>query len=188
VLGIAKKKPGFTELAVFLCALGVIVSMAVPAWVHHRKSASLERLVLQAAWHRDELSRWFHSPVSPSRLPAGDADTRNFQPGAGGEPRDLKAIVQTYVRYYRDSNTPDARTPGTSLFLEARGASTDACRRDGKIHIVPIFDESGDLREARIVATNRGRSGGPRDDGILAVYSVSGALPQAPSTASEERG
>jgi hypothetical protein len=182
-----KRKPGIIQFAVFCCALGVVVSMAVPAWLQHQKRARLDQIVENALWHRAELSRWLQGPGSSVDPPAMATDAPRSAAVAVGIARDVGEVLRTYVDYY-NSKAPAATAKSMRLVLEARGTSPDSCRRDGNIHLVPTVDETGAVQGAEIVVTNWGRVGGPRNDGILAVYLVSRDASAASSIPSQRRG
>ncbi len=161
----------FSEFVVILGVVGIIASLAIPAYIHAQRASRIERLLESARLCREDLSLWLSTPVSNEPLEQGTGGEGSADAGAGAP--DPRGVLEDYARIhlerFQHNNLPgDERL----LVVEPAGTLPVYCRRDGRIHIIPSTDSAQGSAGATVVVTDKDRNGGPACDGILAVYNV----------------
>jgi type II secretory pathway pseudopilin PulG len=164
------------EIATVCAVLGILVSLAVPSFMQMQARSRVEQLLASAKSCREELPRWL-SKAAPNRQTVGSESTLDARDTDATSP-DPRQILETYARLYNQRFLEGA-LPGQTppLVVEPTGTEPFFCRRDGRIHIIPLADPDLDRISATVVVTDENGFEGPDGDGILAVYSVKTGAP-----------
>jgi type II secretory pathway pseudopilin PulG len=156
------------EIATVCAVLGILASLAIPSVVRMQARSRTDRLLACARTCREELPGWLSNTLT--------GRPTNPEEAASAVRDDLFRVGDVLKEYARAGNErwQNRGLAGEEPFLvvEPAGTLPVYCRREGRIHLIPVFDASLGGIGATVVVTAREPHGGPNDDGILAVYSV----------------
>ena len=158
-----------SEFAVLLGVMGILASIAIPTYVDIQRRSRIEHLLASARSCREELPGWLSNSVSSEPVVSGlNAETQDDL-----ETLDARGILEDYARIWNQRH--QQRYPaeaGPLLVVERTGTPPGICRRDGRIHLIPVVDPTLEGIGAKVVVTGEKRTGRPGYRGILAVYNI----------------
>jgi Tfp pilus assembly major pilin PilA len=158
-----------SEFVVLLGVMGILASIAIPTYVDIQRRSRIEHLLASARSCREELPGWLSNSVSKdpvvSNLDAATEDER--------QTLDARGILEDYARIWNERHQQcDPANEGPLLVVERVGTPTGICRRDGRIHLIPVLDPTLEGVGAKVVVTAERSTGRQGYKGILAVYNV----------------
>lgn len=159
------------EIATVAAVLGILASLAIPSFLRIQARSRVQSLLESARSCRQELPAWLSTSLSL----APDASSSETVDDATREPKtpDPREVIEDYVRIFNE-RFQQGKLSGERplLIVERTGTLPALCKRDGRIHIIPMADPAGQGVGAKVVVTDQDKLGGPNADGILAIYEV----------------
>lgn len=171
-----RKSLRFLEVATVCAVLGILASLAIPSILQMQARSRLERLMAAARSCQEDLPHWI-AASAPNQAVASDAERE----GSEFPLPDARNLLEDYARMRNDRFQRDnLASRGPLLVVEPTGTDPSYCRRDGRIHIIPLADPTLPSIGAKLVVTDERKIGGLGYEGILAVYHVEAAGNESP--------
>ena len=158
-----------SEFAVLLGVMGILASIAIPTYVDLQRRSRIEHLLATARSCREELPGWLSNSVSSDPMVSSlDGETQGEL-----ETLDARDILEDYARIWNQRHRRrDPANEGPLLVVERTGTPPGICRRDGRIHLIPVVHPTFKGIGAQVVVTGEEGTGRPGYRGILAVYNI----------------